>query len=98
METPLQNAPPLDLDRLARQGGRLRQLVDGRWVAEERHGWWIFVRWIAIDLKYPQYVWKPSEQYYKDCLGTQEEAIRGLAKRGFSLPNHAPMRPRPFMP
>ncbi len=98
METPLQNAPPLDLDQLVRQGGRLRQMVDGRWLAEERHGWWIFVRWIAIDLNCPRYLWKPSERSYKNCLGTREEAIAGLAMRGFSLPNRATVRPRPFQP
>ena len=77
----------VDVQRLVRQGGRLRQLIDGRWVAEERHGWWIFAKWIAIDLRTPRHLWKPDCQFYKDCIGTYEEAIRGLSMRGFSLPN-----------
>ncbi len=77
----------VDHKRLVRQGGRLRQLIDGRWVAEERHGWWIFAKWIAIDLRTPCYLWTPDCQFYKDWIGTYEDAIRGLAMRGFSLPN-----------
>ena len=84
----------VDHQRLVRQGGRLRQLIDGRWVAEERHGWWIFAKWIAIDLRTPRHLWTPDCQFYKDCIGTYEEAIRGLSMRGFSLPNDKDVQPR----
>lgn len=83
-----QPKPEVDQQRLVRQGGRLRQLIDGRWVAEIRHGWWIFAKWIAIDLRTPGHLWTPNSQFYEDCIGTHEDAIRGLALRGFSLPNN----------
>lgn len=60
---------------------RIRTLVNGLVIAEERKGW-LFPEWHAIDLKSPQFYWAPSDQYYRDCLGTRDQAINAIAHRG----------------
>lgn len=79
-----QPAAEIHMPLLIRDRWRVRQLIDGRWVAEERTGWWIFERWLAIDLKSPFFLWSPSDQFYAECVGTYEKAIAAIALRGVS--------------
>lgn len=62
---------------------RIRQLINGKFVAELKRGFWPFVYWTAIDLREPKFTWSPSSAWYRDCMGTEEECKRALASRGF---------------
>jgi hypothetical protein len=62
---------------------RIRELVNGQFVAEERQrSLWLFYCWTAIDMKSPQFLWRPSDQYYKDCIGSRDGALNAIAHRG----------------
>lgn len=65
---------------------RIRRLIDGRYVAEQRLGW-IFRRWEGIDLQSPGFTWMPGSRFYKDCIGTREQCINALALFGLDWPN-----------
>ena len=73
---------------------RIRLLADGRYIAEERRGWWIFATWEAIDWKTPNFLWSPGDVFYKDCIGDYEQILRGIAGRGHSLPNSQANQPQ----
>jgi hypothetical protein len=65
---------------------RIRQLIDGRYVAEERRGW-IFKTWVAVDLKSPNFCWDVNDKFYRDCIGDAAQCLKALAGRGHSMPN-----------
>ncbi len=72
---------------------RIRQLIDGRYVAEERRGW-IFKTWVAVDLKSPRFLWDANDEFYRDCIGDADSCLKALAGRGHSMPNRR-LEPQP---
>lgn len=63
---------------------RVRQLCDGRFVAEIARGRWR-PKWHGVDLKTPGRFWEPLSAYYRDCIGTREQCLTGLAVCGVSM-------------
>lgn len=59
---------------------RIRKLLDGRYVAEERT---CLFFWEAIDLSHPQFKWKRGSNLYRCCIGSREDAIKAIAARGY---------------
>ena len=66
------------------KGTRVRQLIDGKWVAEVKRGL-IFKRWYGIDRgKSTTWLRRPGSQYYLDCrCNTREDAIKSFAGLGY---------------
>lgn len=86
MET--ENVPAVGVPRMVRHlRVRIRELADGRYIAEERCGWWMFSSWQAIDCRTPQFLWSPGDAFYSHCIGDYEQVLKGIAERGHSLPN-----------
>lgn len=65
------------------KNARIRQLCNGQYIGEVRHGFWPFYSWRGADSKAPGLTWSTSSIYYKDCLcDTYEEALNALAATG----------------
>ena len=79
---------------------RIRQVADGRFIAEELRGFWIFEKWMAIDLRLPRYLWSPTDFFYSHCVGNRKQIIKAISERGLPMPYNHPFKkdgPLPFM-
>jgi hypothetical protein len=65
---------------------RIYRVADGRFIAEERRGFWIFEKWEAIDLRHPRYLWSPTDFFYSHCLGNRDQIIKAISERGYCMP------------
>lgn len=62
---------------------RVRQLADGRWVAEVRP--WYRLRWQAIDAETPYYAWRPGNAFFSDCLCANAAGAERALRRHLTI-------------
>lgn len=62
---------------------RIRQLADGRWVAEVRP--WHQPFWLAVDAVQPVFAWGPGNAYFSDCLCANAAGAERALRRHLTI-------------